>query len=107
MSYTAALAAGYARRDGTYLFGEIVENVGLQHHYVHEDGAHDPAQLALPHVQHSLHPPCLLPAEFIVVPGFLGDALDVVLEQGQSHKVEVGVLGGVFAVLRVRELKGV
>jgi hypothetical protein len=92
------------RRHSTYLFGKIVENVGLENHF-HEDGTYNPAQLALPHVQHALHPPRLLPAEFIVAPCFFSDALDVAFEQGETHEVEVGILGCVFALRGLGEFE--
>lgn len=85
-----SIAAGISRRLNAsctaHLLREIIEDTRLQHH-VHEDGADDPAQLALPHVQHALDAPGPLAAKFIVAPGVLGDTLDVALEQGEAHKV--------------------
>lgn len=42
-----------------YLFGNVVEHIGLQRHF-HVDCAHHPAELALPYIEYALHKLCRL-----------------------------------------------
>jgi hypothetical protein len=51
---------------GRYLFGDVVEDVGL-HGQLHEDGADDPAELALTHIENALDELCLCAAQLAAV----------------------------------------
>jgi hypothetical protein len=51
---------------GRYLFGDVVEDVGL-HGQLHENGANDPAELALAHIEDALDKLCLCATQLAAV----------------------------------------
>jgi hypothetical protein len=109
------IRGAFGRGGDPVLLGDVVQHVGLQAQ-VHEDGADDPAELALAHVEDALDelgpraaqlaavsaasPECALRAGAYleVVPGVVCLGLDVVLEVGQAQEVHVGELLRVVAV---------
>lgn len=103
-----------------YIFPNIIQHIWLLCHF-HVDGAHYPAELALPHIQHTVNKACLLSTQLIihqpcntsraplhgkaylkVTPGLAGSLHDRLLQLHQAQKVHVCELLRVLSLVAGR-----
>lgn len=82
----------------THIFGNIVQDVGLQWH-VHINGPRDPAQFSLPHIQHPFNLFGWLAANYNTLERGRCYLLNGGLDLGQAEEVHVTELLLILSVL--------
>lgn len=75
----------------SHIFGYILKDVGLQPH-VHVNRSRNPAQLALPHIKHSLNPRGSLAANLCALPCLCSHLFYRGLDLGEPQEVHVAKL---------------
>lgn len=86
----------------TYVFGNIVQNIWLERHgHVHRP--HNPAKLALAHIQDSLDFRSLLATDHGVAPGRRGNRFDRGSNFRQPQEIYVRILLLVMSILAQSE----
>lgn len=76
---------------GAHIFGYILKNIGLQSH-IHVDRPRNPAQLALPNVEHAINPLGLLASNLCALPRLGSHLFYRGFDLGESQKVHVAIL---------------
>ena len=81
----------FISRSRTQIFRDILQNVRLQRH-VHIYRPRDPAQLALPHIQHALNSLHHLTRDREAIPRLGGNGLHGWLQFREAQEVDICIL---------------